>query len=54
MVLFENVGGKGGIVDAGEVAELENLLYLFGKQPFEVHLFSFRRNYFNIILSTQI
>ena len=37
MVLFENVGSERWVVNAGEVAEPEDLFDLFGEQPLEVH-----------------
>ena len=37
-MLFEDVGSERGVLDAGEVAELEDLLDLFGEKPLEVHV----------------
>lgn len=37
MVLFENIGGERRVVNAGEVAEPEDLFDLLGEQPLEVH-----------------
>lgn len=38
MVLLEDVCGERGVLDAGEVTELEDLFDLFGEKPLEVHL----------------
>ena len=51
VVLFENIGGQRGFVDAGEVAESEDLFDLFGEQPLEVH---FDENYIIRLKSDQL